>query len=156
MHVSFEEKTITPKKISQLEKILQSPKPSVVLHHSDSCGHCHVMRPEFNKFKQNTSHHVAEIEGSALSSLMSHQLISQRVRQSPMYFPMILVFIGVKKYVYTGDRTADGISSFIKAKAASAKPSKFAKLPATPSAIKAAKGTPVVTKKTKTKKPLNK
>ena len=114
-------------KLSKFEEALKSTKPLVVLHHSEHCGHCHMMRPEFDLFKKTTSIHVVEIEGSVYKNLYMSKVVSSQVcpRSGSMYFPMIFVFTPgapVKKHVYTGERTAAALSKFVAEKHIKDKP----------------------------------
>jgi len=136
MKLTFTKQTdFTPTKVDKFDKsIKENKKSTVVLHHSEYCGHCIAMRDEFNKFKKDTDKHVIEVEGSALETLRKHHHIFKKVCPSDgsMYFPMIVIFIKrtyhltPKKYLYEGPRTAEGIKSFIaeKEKAHKKKPAK--------------------------------
>lgn len=116
-----QESDVTASKLKKFEDVLDN-RTTVVLHHSEYCGHCIAMRDEFNKFKSETKHHVVEIEGGALSKVSQNKKIYSKVgpKDGQMYFPMILVFIRretmvtPKKIEYQGPRTAEGLSGFIK------------------------------------------
>ncbi len=126
MKIAFnKEGDFTQTKVKKFhDSIKENKKSAVVLHHSEYCGHCVAMRDEFDKFKKSTDKHVIEVEGGALGTLKKHNHVYKRVCPSDgsMYFPMIVIFIKrtyyltPKKYIYEGDRTAEGIHKFIKEK----------------------------------------
>jgi hypothetical protein len=120
-----EEKDFSSTKVESLKKALEENKKStVVLHHSEYCGHCVAMRGEFDKFSGGSTNHIIEIEGGALGTLQKHKKIYSKVcpKDGSMYFPMIVIFIKrtydltPKKYIYEGPRTAEGLHNFIKTK----------------------------------------
>jgi len=116
MQLSFQkESDFSSSRVSQLEKSLNGDKTTVMLHHSEHCGHCHQMRGEFENFKNSTKSNVMEVEGSALGKLQEHKSLYKKVTPADgsMYFPMILIFIHKKKHLYEGERTKEGINKFI-------------------------------------------
>ena len=121
MKLSFhKDSDFTEGKLAKFQQMLADDKSSVVLHHSEYCGHCWAMREEFEKFKKSTKHHVAEIEGGVLDKLQQNKKIYNKVGpKGGMYFPMIIIFIkrdgcaAHKKYMYDGPRTEEGLKSFI-------------------------------------------
>lgn len=118
-----QESDVTDNKLKKFEEVLDN-KTAVVLHHSEYCGHCLAMRDEFDKFKEDTKHHVVEVEGGALSKLSKSKKVYSKVgpKDGQMYFPMILVFIRRTtmttplKLEYEGKRDAASIKEFIDTK----------------------------------------
>jgi thiol-disulfide isomerase/thioredoxin len=106
------ESDFSSEKLSKLENILGN-KNTMVLNHSNYCGHCHAMRGEFEKFKKSTKTNVVEIEGGVLETLKKHPKIYKKLtpKDGSMYFPMIIVFIkrkdktSAKRVFYEGPRT---------------------------------------------------
>lgn len=113
---------LSEENLKKMDAILQN-KTSVILNHSNFCGHCIAMKSEFETFKNSTTHHVVEIEGGALGSFKKHKKIYSKItpKGGLTYYPTIIIFLKTdcdkaKKYLYDGPRTADGLHSFIKEK----------------------------------------
>jgi thiol-disulfide isomerase/thioredoxin len=151
-------KEVSSADIQRVSAVLdKSKQTSVVLNHANYCGHCHAMRPEFEKFKTSTKHNVIEVESDALDSFRKDEQVYKKITpgDGSMYFPMIIIFIArvnqaPKKIIYEGPRTKEALSTYIKENE-----KKLSKL-ATPVKPKP-KPTPTPTKpKPKAAKPLKK
>jgi thiol-disulfide isomerase/thioredoxin len=122
MKFAFNKKEVSPADIKKVSSVLSNTKEtSIVLNHANFCGHCHAMRPEFNKFKKSTSHNVIEVESDALDSFKKDQEVYKKITpgDGSMYFPMIIIFIArvnqpPKKLIYEGARTKEALSTYIK------------------------------------------
>ena len=101
---------------------------SVVLNHWTQCGHCIMFKPEWEKFRKDMVGEkeltLISIEMSAARPLFSNSAILQNKLsdQGQLYFPMIIVFVDGKKYMYQGERTAEALKKFYEAKRTVAKP----------------------------------
>lgn len=122
--LAFEhEKHFTDNNLKMFHNSLGS-KTSIVLMHSKMCGHCIVMRPQFEEYKKKARHDVFEFEGSTLSKLQQYPALYKRVtpEDGSMYFPMIFIFVIVKgmakpkRFVYEGERTSKALGEFVKAR----------------------------------------
>jgi len=99
---------------------------TVVLNHSEYCGHCHAFMPEWNKFERaskGTPVKVVKIEGSAYSEAVEPSLFKKLSDNSQLYFPMVIVFIYGKRFLYQGERTASSLKQFVVSKMNAAKQS---------------------------------
>lgn len=158
MKFAFNKKEVSPSDIKKVSSVLSNTKQtSVVLNHANFCGHCHAMRPEFNKFKKSTSHNVIEVESDALDSFKKDQEVYKKITpgDGSMYFPMIIVFIArvnqpPKKLIYEGPRTKDDLSKYIKEN------EEIISKPKTPTKPKTVKVKTVKTVKPEAAKPLKK
>lgn len=100
---------------SKLQKMMETGN-AVFLNYSNYCGHCHVFMPEWKKFEKrmkNKSIKTVKIEGSSFSPGMDSKMFSKLSDKRELYFPMVLVFVNGKRYIYKGERTADSLDSFV-------------------------------------------
>ena len=86
---------------------LNSPKLKVVLFHSNRCGYCHAMRPEWDKFATKNDSNTLDIE--------QEQLIGHPIQEQISGFPTIVKMKNghiIKSF--NGDRTEHMFSKFLK------------------------------------------
>lgn len=119
---------ITDKKIDILKKNLK--ENTIILIHSNTCGHCISFKPEWDKFKKLKFHYdtnkklnIIQIESEALIELnKNHKNIYKKIVPSNglVYFPMIIILNNndskTKKYLYESERKVSSIKKFINEK----------------------------------------
>ena len=75
----------------------------IIFYHASWCPHCTAMMPEWNKFKNNTSHMTQEYESESVPE--SHK---SRVEG----FPTICAEVDGEVKYHEGERTADAIQAW--------------------------------------------
>jgi thiol-disulfide isomerase/thioredoxin len=135
MHLILNQKEdVTASSLKKLNELVMN-KNTVLLNHASWCGHCHVLRPEWNMFKDENVRkvNVVEIEASALEELKkTDKKTYKRVTANDgvVYFPMIMVFVKradgktSQKKMYEGNRTAKDIKEYVGKKVKAAAPKK--------------------------------
>jgi len=79
----------------------------VVLFYSNMCGHCHAMRPEWDKFVSKHGSNVVDIE--------QEQLMGHPIQDQIEGFPTIVKMQnGQIVRSFSGNRTADTFTNFLK------------------------------------------
>lgn len=154
MHLSIKtEAELTNEKIDNLTKMTKTAN-TVWLTHANWCGHCQQFQPEWKKFRKSNKGkniNVVDVESSAIEKIKQNPTLYKRItkkegNEQVLYFPMIFVFYkkGDKtvKKLYEGERTAEKLQEFLKAKKviASEKKSKEKKVIISAKKPKAKKG----------------
>ncbi len=92
----------------------------IVLNYASWCGACHAFMPEWVKFEKHAPKGVKliKVESSAYTSLPYQQpgLYKKLTDKGNLYFPMIIMFVDGKKYMYKGERSAEALKTFVNAK----------------------------------------
>lgn len=87
--------------------------PSLVRFHWDQCGHCHMMKEDWDKVGKEMGHkgvHVIDVEMSALSHVPSN------LKENIDGYPTIRAMFdnGAKQVNYEGERSADKMMDWFK------------------------------------------
>lgn len=104
----------------------------IVFNFAHWCGACQMFMPEWLKFEalhNKSVDHIFKIESSSYQHLPYSNVGAYKhlTANGELYFPMIILYINGKKYMYEGSRTAADLKSFIQAKKQAAKPQKNVK-----------------------------
>ena len=88
---------------------LKFDKNTLVLLHSNSCGHCHTLRPTWDKVKKSLSQSNPNI---SVVELEHSQIDTQQFPNIKGYPTIVLVKPNGQRFEYSGDRSFDSIVSF--------------------------------------------
>lgn len=95
---------------SYSEGFASEKSATVVLFHLPTCGFCKDMMPEWNKFQKahasDPNTNVQKVDCSQNPEAAEKNGISG--------FPTIIKFLGDKKIVYDGERTAEALEGFLR------------------------------------------
>ena len=103
--------------------LLQSNKPVMILLQSNSCGHCNISKPEYQKLAEYNKGKItcATIQFDAITNpkFKSLNLNFTPEKVENIYhklrgFPSYVLYVGKTKYIYDGNRDFDSLNSFIK------------------------------------------
>lgn len=118
------ESDITPQNLKKLEELV-SEKNTVLFNYATWCGHCHVFRPQWEKFKteMGTKVNYVEIESAALNKISAKKTLYKKITPTDgaVYFPMIILFVkkndkACEKKLYDGNRDASSLKTFVTSK----------------------------------------
>jgi hypothetical protein len=111
---------IEPDQVNQLEDILSQGNDTLMRWHSPNCGHCTAMeqvwREELPNKVKDMKIPIDIIDADvSLTSQLQHKAASHMVKPQPKGVPTIIYFKanGDSLQEYDGERTAEGISSWI-------------------------------------------
>lgn len=111
---------IEPDQVNQLEDILSQGNDTLMRWHSPNCGHCTAMeqvwREELPDKVKDMKIPIDIIDADvSLTSQLQHKAASHMVKPQPKGVPTIIYFKanGDSLQEYDGERTAEGISSWI-------------------------------------------
>ncbi len=111
---------------SRLEKFTNKGN-YIFLNYAHWCGACQIFLPEWKVFQSNASKqgiNVVMIESSGYDQLphVNSTLYNKLSNSGQMYFPMVFMYSNGKKYIYDGQRSAEGIQKFYDQTAKKSKP----------------------------------
>ncbi len=127
LHIQSDD--VMTKKVSWIKTCTQEGC-YIVLNYATWCGACHAFMPEWLKFEKAAPKGVKliKVESSAYASLPYSQpsLYKKLTDKGSLYFPMVVMFVDGKKYMFKGERSAEGLKKFVdsKKKPATKKPIK--------------------------------
>ena len=111
----------TPDQLSQSVTMIKKCSKSgctVILSHSRWCSHCIAFKPQWDIFEKNPGKGVdtISIEADSYKNGIVPDLYKLLSDNNQMYYPMIILFVDGKRYLYNGERSAVALKSFVASK----------------------------------------
>jgi thioredoxin-like negative regulator of GroEL len=101
---------------------------TVILNYANWCGHCKQFKPEWEAYKNSMAGPkvtTVGIENDAWKGNMDYSAFSRSLTDNgQMYYPMIIVFVNGKRFMYSGMRTSSALNQFVQAKMSAEAPAK--------------------------------